>query len=573
MITTGLPSIDRPWMKYYPAEFIENLTVPECTLGEYLRANCPGESVAAIHYYGRDVAWKEVFEMAKKTARALRALGFGEGSQIPVFVKAMPEFFYLLLGAEIIGASLLCRDNTLEENVEAVAKSGAKVIFTQDFLSQEEFNVFRRDSKVQRAVLVSPYEGVNRWDVPEYIHSYIKSLYPDEPAYGPQTISWTDFIALGDTYKGVVEAQRQINRPLFRAYTSGSTGTSKQVIHSAKTMVGNISQMNFYGSSNEFRPKWLVAHLPTALVSVVIAMCLMPMASNKLLILDPFCAFEDIDLEMMRYRPNCWPLIPMFIEHIMQSNRVPKDYDMSHLLSAGAGCESLNNSQFRRIQDYLAKHNCNIRFTSGYGQSEGGSNLTLPLTPHPMGNGNVGIPMPLTLISVFEPGTQRELTYNQIGEICCSGPSVMLGYDNEYTTRIALQQHEDGRIWLHTGDIGYMNEDGVVYALSRGKSPRFGMEDLEQLPMENYLADCRIPGLKDAFYVFVDDPDHEGCFLPVLYAVLYEGYKLEEVTKEIRASLEPHMQPIEVIEVPERPFFHFKTNRRNLAMEFGERLK
>lgn len=573
MIKTGLPSIDRPWMKYYPSDFIEKITVPECTLGEYLRTNCPGESVTAIHYYGRDIAWKEVFEMSEKIARSLRALGFSKGSQIPVFFKAMPEFIFLLLGAEIIGASLLCRDNTLEENVGTVAKSHEKVIFAQDYLSQADFNIYRRDSEICRAVLLSPYEGVNSWDVPSHIHSYIQSQYPTEPAYGPQTMSWEQFITLGESYKGVVEAQRNINRPLFRAYTSGSTGPAKQVIHSAKTMIGNICQMNFYGSSDQFRPTWLLTHLPPALVSVVFSMSLMPLASNKLLILDPFCDIEDIDLEMMRYRPNSWPLIPMFVELLMGSKRIPEDYDMSHLLAAGAGAEALNNSQLDRIQEFLEKHNCNIRFTSGYGQSEAGANMTLPLTPHPMGNGNVGIPMPLTLISVFKPGTQQELSYNQIGEICCSSPSIMLGYDNEYATKIALQKHEDGHVWLHTGDIGYMNEDGVVYVLSRGKAPRFGMADLELLPMENHLADCKIPGIKDAFYVFIDDFEHDGCFLPVLYVVLHDRYKLKELLEEIHANLEPHMQPIEVIELSERPFFHFKTNRVGLAREFNERLK
>ena len=573
MVSKKLPSIERPWMKYYPPEIIENLTVPESTLGEYLRENCPGEHVTAIHYYGRDVSWKEVFETSEKTARSLRALGFSEGSQIPVFFKAVPEFIFLLLGAEIIGASILCRDNTLEENVEATTKSQAKVIFAHDYLSQADFNVYRRDSNIYQAVLLSPYEGVDKLDVPTHIHNYLQTQYPSEPAYGPQTMDWGQFLTLGESYKGVVEAERDINRPLFRAYTSGSTGSSKQVIHSANTMVGNMCQMNFYGGSDQFRPTWLVTHLPTALVAVVVAMYLMPMASNKLLILDPFCDFDDIDLEMMRYRPNCWPLVPMFIEIIMKSKRIPEDYDMSHLVASGAGAEALNNSQFARIQEFFAKHNCGARFTSGYGSSEAGSNMTLPMTPHPMGNGNVGIPMPLTTIGVFEPGTQRELDYNQIGEICCISPSVMLGYDNKYMTQMVLRQHEDGQTWLHTGDLGYMNEDGVVYVLSRGKSPRFGMADLEMLPMENHIADCKIPGIKDAFYVFVKDPKHEGCFLPVLYVVLFDGHKFDDVLENVHACLEPHMQPIEVIELPERPFFHFKTNRVSLANEFSERLK
>ena len=66
-------------------------------------------------------------------------------------------------------------------------------------------------------------------------------------------------------------------------------------------------------------------------------MILSPMSSNKLLILDPFCDVEDVDLELMRYKPNLWPLIPMFVEIIMKSDRIPEDYDMSHVVAAGAG--------------------------------------------------------------------------------------------------------------------------------------------------------------------------------------------------------------------------------------------
>ena len=244
-------------------------------------------------------------------------------------------------------------------------------------------------------------------------------------------MTWDDFLALGENYTGEVEAPKDIHRPLFRAYTSGSTGPSKQVVHSAFSMVGAVQQMNFYGSSDQFRPTWMVTLLPPSLVAVVVSMVLLPLASNKLLILCPFVAAEDVDLEMMRYRPNCWPLIPMFIELVMRNGRVPDDYDMSHLISAGAGCEAYNNNQLERAQKFLNDHNCKTRFTAGYGCSEAGSNMSLPMSAHPIGNGNVGIPMPLTTISIFQPNTEEECTYNQLGEICQSGPGTMLGYDNK----------------------------------------------------------------------------------------------------------------------------------------------
>ena len=567
---TGVPSADRPWMQYYPPQLIENLEIPEQTIGEYLRAHCPGDDVVAMHYYGNDITWKQLFEQVDATARGLKALGLGEGDAIPTFLRAVPEFIYLLLAAEKIGASILCRDNTLEENAEAVRRSGAKIIFTQDYLSQRELNTYRHGSDTQIAVLVSPYRSAHYASMPAHIQKYIDSNYPDKPAYGGRTMSWDWILEMGEKYTGQVEAPRDIDRPLFRAYTSGSTGPSKQVIHSAHTMIGNLHQMNFYGASDEFRPTWLMTQLPPSLVAVVVAMMLLPLASNKLLILDPFCAPEDVDLEMMRYRPNCWPLIPMFIETIMRNGRVPDDYDMSHLFVAGAGCEAYNNNQLKRAQKFLNDHNCKARFTTGYGCSEAGSNMTLPMTPHPIGNGNVGVPMPLTVISIFKPGTEEELTYNTMGEICQCSPGTMMGYDDPKATAKAIKVHSDGKRWLHTGDIGYMAEDGTIYALTRGSAQRYGGGELMTLPMENRLADANIPGIDDEFFVIIQDPEHHHCFVPYLFVVLEDGYTVDDIREKVAACLEDYMQPAEIYALPERPFFHFKTNRIGMVKAICE---
>lgn len=564
---TGRPSVDRPWMKYYPEMLRNMIHMPDCTIKEYLRRNSPGDDVAAIEFYGTQVLWSTVFEKAEEAARALRMLGFGEGDQIPVFLASTPEFIYLLLAAEQIGASLLCRDNTLQENVEAVRKSGAHAMIAQDWLSQDELGRYLADTQVEKVVLVDSCCSCHRSNMPDYVQSNLDSLYPQEKAHGPKTMSWDEFLAKGKEYTGPVDAPVNLDRPLFRAYTSGSTGPSKQVIHSARTMLSVVAQMNFYAGSTQYRPTWMVTCLPPTLVAVVASMVLMPLSSNKLLILDPYCAIHDVDLELMRYKPNSWPLIPMFIETVMRQGRIPDDYDLSHLTAAGAGSESYNNNQMRRAQKFLEDHNCHIRFTTGYGNSEAGSNVSLPLTPHPMGNGNVGVPLLYNVISIFEPGTQNELTYNQLGEICISGPGLMLGYDNPEATAKALQKHPDGMTWLHTGDIGYMNEDGVIYVLTRGKAPRFEGGDLATLPMENVVADADIEGIDDEFFVVVPDVKHTGYFLPYLFVVLKDGYQLSDVEKPIRDCLQPYMQPVEIYQLKERPFYHFKTNRIGLTQK------
>ena len=241
------------------------------------------------------------------------------------------------------------------------------------------------------------------------------------------------------------------------------------------------------------------------------------------------------------------------------------------LLAAGAGCEAVNNNQLDRVQEFLHKHNCNVRFTVGYGSSEGGSNLTFQMAPKSVHNGNVGIPMPLNDMGVFKPGTQEELGYNEMGEICTVGPGNMLGYDRRSATAKTLQRHADGKIWLHTGDIGYVDEDGVFYVLNRGAAFRYGGGELAVLPMENRLADAKIKGIKDEFFVLIEDEDHDGYFVPYLYVVLEDGYKVDDIIKDVQSCLEPYMFPVEILAIDERPFFHFKTNRIELSKELKKK--
>ena len=568
---TGRASEEKPWLKFYPPGIEQMMVLPEVTLSQYLHMTCRGEDLSVIHYYGKEISWKEFFRMVDDTARALRAAGIQEGDQVPVLLRAVPEFLVMLLAVEKIGASLLCRDNTIPENAEAMEKANAKILIAHDFITNEEVAAYTA-AGIERIVTVSPWTLADKKQMPEHILNCLNACYTADQAKGGELESWADFITEGKGFAGTVDAAVDLNRPLYRCYTSGSTGTSKQVIHSAKTMLGVICQMSGYGNSDEFRPTWLMTLLPPALVAVTVSMMLVPMASNRLLILDPFVDVYDIDLELMRYKPNTWPLIPMFMEILMRSERIPADYDMSHLLACGAGAEASNNGQIHRAQKFLDDHNCHVVFSTSYGQSEACSNITFPAPGVPFGNGNVGIPMPLNNMGIFR-GT-NECEYNKLGEICVTGPGMMLGYDNEEATNVALVRHDDGQLWLHTGDTGYVSEDGVFYTLGRGLAKRWN-EDKEKrgrlvdIQMENLISDANIPGVKDCFFMTRPDAKHEGFFVPYMYVVLEEGVRVEDVRPYAHEALEAFQYPVEIIQIPERPFYHFKTNRLHLPAPYA----
>lgn len=561
------PNILKPWLKYYDQDALDRLTVPECTLTEYLKEMEPDQTVDAIDFYGNMITWQTIYERVEIAARALKAIGCHTGDQVPVFTQSTPEFLVLLLACERIGASLVIRDNELNENAETIKKSKSKILFVNDNLSQKNMKYYMSCSEVEKVIVIPLTQSCDIENIPSYVRKTMEESYSEENAHGDAVIEWDEFLEMGRQYKGEYIAERDIDRPLFRCYTSGSTGPAKQVIHSAHSIVGALTQLNFYGRIPGMRPKWLLVSLPPCLVSVVISFMLLPLASGKLLILAPFCDPKDVDLEFMRCKPNCWPSIPMFCDILRLGGRVPEDYDMSHLLVVGAGCEHLNNTQLFKFQEFITAHGSPARFTPGYGSSEAGSNVGFLISEHPLGNGNVGVPMPLTNVAICTPGTTEELGFNETGEICIQSPNIMLGYDDEAATAKALRVHEDGKTWLHMGDVGYMTEDGVLYTCSRGSSQVYGGGSLDLLPMENAVADANIDGVLDQFFVNIPDTEHEGYYNPYLYVVLADGYTVDDIKDKVKGVLKKHENPMKIEALPKRPYWHFKTHRIGIVRQ------
>ena len=109
--------------------------------------------------------------------------------------------------------------------------------------------------------------------------------------------------------------------------------------------------------------------------------------------------------------------------------------------------------------------------------------------------------------------------------------------------------------------------------LGRGEKKRHGGGILLEVSMENKVSDARIPGVKDAFFVAAPDPEHEGYFLPYLYVALQDGVKPGDIRAAVDRVLEENERPVEIFQVPERPFFHFKTARVEKVRELRERTR
>ena len=171
---------------------------------------------------------------------------------------------------------------------------------------------------------------------------------------------------------------------------------------------------------------------------------------------------------LRKKRPNFIPGVPTLFEALLRAPGL-EDVDLSFLTGVFSGGDSLSVELKRRVDRFLAEHGASVQIREGYGTTE--CVTASCLTPlHGAREGSIGIPFPDTYYKIVCVGTTEEVAAGQDGEICISGPSVMLGYlDEPEETAQALRRHTDGRIWLHTGDLGRMDADGFVYFRQRLK--------------------------------------------------------------------------------------------------------
>ncbi|MDY2558659.1 MAG: AMP-binding protein, partial [Candidatus Faecousia sp.] len=171
---------------------------------------------------------------------------------------------------------------------------------------------------------------------------------------------------------------------------------------------------------------------------------------------------------LVKQKPNLIPGVPTLFEALLRAEDL-ENADLSFLRGIFSGGDSLSPELKKKVDAFLHEHGCTQQIREGYGTTE--CVTASCLTPKDYARkGSIGVPFPDTYYKIVAPGTTTEVDPNTEGEICVSGPTVMIGYmDNMEETLHTLRRHHDGRIWLHTGDLGYMDQDGFVYFRQRIK--------------------------------------------------------------------------------------------------------
>lgn len=451
---------EKPWIKYY-TRTPESLNYYQGSMYDYVKESAiKNEKRTAYTYYGLGVSYRGFLRRVDRIATALTQFNIVENECVTICMPNTPESIALIYAINKIGAiaNIIHPLSSTKDIKRALDETNSGVLFCSDSSMQNA-----RDIKVKNFILVPNSTSLIKFK--QMIYNIKES---GNLKLGKNMISWSDFISyktLDDPYK-----KRKANDPAAIIYSGGTTGKPKGIILSNLNFNAMALQtMNVCDGLNPGSS--VLAALPIFHV-FGLALCIhTTLACGMTAILVPKINTKKINSELKKYKPNIYPAVPSLLTMSLKGAD-PGSSGLKDIKTVVVGGDYLSPQTKAEFEKFLKDHGSNGVVKVGYGLSEasGFCCSTAPIEEKYVQNGTLGVPNPDILVKAFEPNSDIEKSYNDVGEICVTGPTIFMGYINEdKETKNTLVKHTDGKIWLHTGDLGYIDKNGFVYYTSRLK--------------------------------------------------------------------------------------------------------
>lgn len=563
-------SEEKVWMKYYSKEAIQ-APVPQKTAYRYMKErNQERLECTAIHYYGTDITFKDLFTRIDRCATAFAALGVKEGDMVSFLCVAVPECISAVYALNKLGATANTIDPRLDpENIcRMIKESGSRITLVID-IAFPKIRDGLKDIAQDKIVVLSAANSL-----PIVKKAVMKAKVKTDIPYGDSIISWKTFIAAANDprAKKPKEAPYKGDRTVAIAYTGGTTGFPKGVMLTNDSM--NAVAFNFQHAGLDTRPgERFLGIIPVFTSYGMVCGLHMPLCLQLELVPVPRFIPAKFGELVKKFRPNHMISTPAFYELLMDSKEM-KGMDLSFLTTMGSGGDTMNEGLDRKLSKFMKEHKIRYPLAQGYGMSEVSAAASFCVNDI-YKNFSVGIPSITTTISIFDPDTGKELGYNQIGEICITGPSMMKGYYNRNNeTAYVMRYHADGKVWVHSGDLGYMDEDGFLFVKGRVKRmiTRFDGHKVFPVNIESMVSarhtvhNCCVIGVKDRGHGQGDYP----LVLVELDERADKNLVCLEIYHECLDKLEERGKPVAVLAVDKIPVTGSgKNDYRTLEEKYG----
>ncbi|MFJ8245731.1 AMP-binding protein [Peribacillus asahii] len=453
---------NKPWQRMYPEGIPTTLIYDDKPVQTYLKESAVKHPYkASIHFMGRELTFKEVYESSLKFAAYLKELGLEKGDRVAILLPNCPQSvisYFGILMAE--GVVVQTNPTYTERELEYQMKDAeAKIIVTMDILFPRVAKIAPK-TNIQHIIVTA---------IKDYLPFPKNLIYPSiqKKQYG--IVVKVEHAGNHHLFKEVMKQDVPEEIPsscdidhdvALLQYTGGTTGFPKGVMLTHKNLIANTKMCQAWLYKSKPGQEKVLGILPFFHVYGMTTVLLLSVLDGNMMLLLPKFDVETVLKTIHKHKPTIFPGAPTIYIGILNHPDLKK-YDLSSIKACLSGSAPLPlevQEQFERVTGG--------KLVEGYGLSE-----TSPVThanfiwDEPRVKGSIGVPWPDTEAAILSLETGEPLGPNEIGEIGIKGPQVMKGYWN----RPEDTENTFKNGWLLTGDLGYMDEQGFFYVVERKK--------------------------------------------------------------------------------------------------------
>lgn len=468
-----------------------------------------GDKIALIDGpSGRSLSFNELALQVKHFAAGLSQRGFKKGDVFAIFIPNLPEYAVAFLGVAAVGGINTTVNSlySVDELKHQFKDSNAKYLLTiPDFLD--------------RALPAAEACGIEEVFV-----------------LGEAPVGTSPFSALlnndGVVPKVDIDPQNDL---VALPYSSGTTGLSKGVMLTHANLIANMVISSETNPTDE--TDCAVAVLPFFhIYGMVLILNLAIYRGTKMVTMPRFDLEQFLQI-VQEHKATVLNLVPPIILALAKHPSV-NNYDVSSIRLIGSGAAPLGLELEKACSERLG---CTIY--QGYGLTEvAGASHVNSATDGSSKPGSVGKVIPNTESKIIDVESGEELGVNERGEVLIRGPHLMVGYLNNAE---ATKNSIDSEGWFHTGDIGYVDEDGIFYIVDRVKE-LIKYKGYQVAPAELEALLLSHEGITDA--AVIPSEDEEAGEVPKAFVVLKDALTEKEIMDWVASKVSPHKK-IRLLEI------------------------
>lgn len=522
---TGYPSVDKPQYRYYRTTPVREIDKDQTIYELVFDSNKDNMEDLALEYLGVNWTYAKLRAETDQAADAFAKAGLSMGDVVLIGVSNCFEAVVSLLALNKLGIISKWFDIRASQKdiIDYANDSNCKMLIAFDLLLPKVEPILNQTS-LQKVLVIRPSDALSKLhQLAYYLKCKREGKYIPIPT-DPRYLRFSDFVKGGHKQSVVPCVPFDRNRPSVMIQSSGTTGKPKIIVHSDYSATACTYSLAYCDTPLD-RGKVLLNLLPPWIAYALGEAILYPLGLGSKVVLSPTFEPEELPKYIGKFTAAfAAPFHYRYLyDHIDELTEKKKQelYKVDCFVSGGDKMSVEENAKFEEVFQTV--------LMNGYGNNEGWGCLTNNSVFHNR-YGTVGIPKYGETVIAYDSETGKELPYGEVGEVCVLAETMFLYYEGRPEETLTVKQmHPDGKVWLHTGDLGMIDEDGFLTLQGRARRVivRRGFK-ISAYTIEDKI--CEHPAVKECVAVEVVDPEEEH--VPMVFIVLKDTYSADENVRE-----------------------------------------